>query len=98
MKALVYSGIVQGFSTPAPLLLIMLLTGNRAVMGDNVKQHPEYPRLQPLPSSALVPDWLLRGSCDVKRRISAFSRSDDTCFANPSVEYGIGRARFAAVP
>jgi NRAMP (natural resistance-associated macrophage protein)-like metal ion transporter len=36
MKALVYSGIVQGFSTPALLLLIMLLTTNRAVMGDNV--------------------------------------------------------------
>jgi Mn2+/Fe2+ NRAMP family transporter len=36
MKALVYSGIVQGVSTPALLLLIMLLTVNRAVMGDNV--------------------------------------------------------------
>jgi Mn2+/Fe2+ NRAMP family transporter len=33
MKALVYSGIVQGFSTPPLLLLIMLLTNNRAVMG-----------------------------------------------------------------
>jgi Mn2+/Fe2+ NRAMP family transporter len=36
MKALVYSGIVQGFSTPPLLLLIMLLTSNRAVMGDKV--------------------------------------------------------------
>jgi NRAMP (natural resistance-associated macrophage protein)-like metal ion transporter len=36
MKALVYSGIVQGFSTPPLLLLIMLMTTNRAIMGDNV--------------------------------------------------------------
>ncbi|WP_309142352.1 Nramp family divalent metal transporter [Bradyrhizobium sp. sGM-13] len=34
MKALVYSGIVQGFSTPPLLLLIMLMTTSRAVMGD----------------------------------------------------------------
>jgi Mn2+/Fe2+ NRAMP family transporter len=33
MKALVWSGIVQGFSTPPLLLLIMLMTSNRAVMG-----------------------------------------------------------------
>jgi len=36
MKALVYSGIVQGFSTPPLLLLIMLMTMNRRIMGDNV--------------------------------------------------------------
>jgi NRAMP (natural resistance-associated macrophage protein)-like metal ion transporter len=36
MKALVYSGIVQGFSTPPLLLFIMLMTTNRAIMGDNV--------------------------------------------------------------
>jgi NRAMP (natural resistance-associated macrophage protein)-like metal ion transporter len=36
MKALVYSGIVQGFSTPPLLLLIMLMTTNPAIMGDNV--------------------------------------------------------------
>jgi len=36
MKALVWSGIVQGFSTPPLLLLIMLLTNNPAVMGDRV--------------------------------------------------------------
>ncbi len=36
MKALVYSGIVQGFSTPPLLLLIMLLTNNRRVMGKQV--------------------------------------------------------------
>ena len=36
MKALVYSGIVQGFSTPPLLLLIMLMTNNRRIMGPRV--------------------------------------------------------------
>jgi NRAMP (natural resistance-associated macrophage protein)-like metal ion transporter len=36
MKALVYSGIVQGFSTPPLLLLIMLMTNNRKIMGNRV--------------------------------------------------------------
>jgi Mn2+/Fe2+ NRAMP family transporter len=36
MKALVWSGIVQGFSTPPLLLLIMLMTNNPAIMGDQV--------------------------------------------------------------
>lgn len=36
MKALVWSGIVQGFSTPPLLLLIMLMTNNRRIMGDEV--------------------------------------------------------------
>jgi Mn2+/Fe2+ NRAMP family transporter len=36
MKALVWSGIVQGFSTPPLLLLIMLMTNNRRIMGDRV--------------------------------------------------------------
>jgi Mn2+/Fe2+ NRAMP family transporter len=36
MKALVWSGIVQGFSTPPLLLLILLMTNNRAIMGDRV--------------------------------------------------------------
>jgi Mn2+/Fe2+ NRAMP family transporter len=36
MKALVFSGIVQGFSTPPLLLLIMLITNNRRIMGDRV--------------------------------------------------------------
>ena len=36
MKALVWSGIVQGFSTPPLLLLIMLMTNNRKIMGDQV--------------------------------------------------------------
>jgi len=36
MKALVWAGIVQGFSTPPLMLLIMLLTGNRDIMGDRV--------------------------------------------------------------
>ena len=36
MRALVTAGIVQGFSTPPLLLLIMLITNNRAVMGEQV--------------------------------------------------------------
>jgi Mn2+/Fe2+ NRAMP family transporter len=36
IKALVWSGIVQGFSTPPLLLLIMLMTNNRAIMGTQV--------------------------------------------------------------
>jgi Mn2+/Fe2+ NRAMP family transporter len=36
MKALVYSGIVQGLSTPPLLLLILLMTGSRKLMGDEV--------------------------------------------------------------
>lgn len=36
MKALVFSGIVQGFSTPPLLLLIMLMTNNRKIMGARV--------------------------------------------------------------
>jgi Mn2+/Fe2+ NRAMP family transporter len=34
MKALVVAGIVQGFSTRPLMLLIMLMTNNRAIMGD----------------------------------------------------------------
>jgi NRAMP (natural resistance-associated macrophage protein)-like metal ion transporter len=36
MKALVVAGIVQGFSTPPLMLLIMFMTNNRAIMGDRV--------------------------------------------------------------
>jgi NRAMP (natural resistance-associated macrophage protein)-like metal ion transporter len=36
MKALVWSGIVQGFSTPPLLLLIVLMTNNRRIMGEKV--------------------------------------------------------------
>jgi NRAMP (natural resistance-associated macrophage protein)-like metal ion transporter len=36
MKALVFAGIVQGFSTPPLMFLIMRMTSNRAVMGDAV--------------------------------------------------------------
>jgi Mn2+/Fe2+ NRAMP family transporter len=36
MKVLVWSGIAQGFSTPPLMLLIMLLTNDRKVMGDRV--------------------------------------------------------------
>jgi Mn2+/Fe2+ NRAMP family transporter len=34
MKALVFTGVVQGFSTPPLMLLIMLITNNRAIMGE----------------------------------------------------------------
>ncbi|HEX2494728.1 MAG TPA: Nramp family divalent metal transporter [Steroidobacter sp.] len=36
MKALVWAGIVQGFSTPTLLFLIMLMTNRRDIMGDRV--------------------------------------------------------------
>jgi Mn2+/Fe2+ NRAMP family transporter len=36
IKALVWSGIVQGFSVPPLLLLMMLMTNDRKVMGDKV--------------------------------------------------------------
>jgi NRAMP (natural resistance-associated macrophage protein)-like metal ion transporter len=36
MKALVWSGIVQGFSVPPLLLLMMLMTNNRKIMGEQV--------------------------------------------------------------
>jgi NRAMP (natural resistance-associated macrophage protein)-like metal ion transporter len=36
MKALVWAGIVQGFSTPTLLLLIMLMTNRDSIMGDRV--------------------------------------------------------------
>jgi NRAMP (natural resistance-associated macrophage protein)-like metal ion transporter len=36
MKALVFAGIVQGFSTPPLMLLIMRITNNRAIMGKRV--------------------------------------------------------------
>jgi Mn2+/Fe2+ NRAMP family transporter len=36
MKFLVWSGIVQGFSTPPLMLLILLMTNNRAIMGNRV--------------------------------------------------------------
>jgi Mn2+/Fe2+ NRAMP family transporter len=36
MKALVWSGVVQGFSTPPLLLLIMLMTNNPRIMGERV--------------------------------------------------------------
>jgi Mn2+/Fe2+ NRAMP family transporter len=40
MKALVIAGIIQGFSTPPLLLLIMLLTTNPAVMGKSANSRP----------------------------------------------------------
>ncbi|CDX20037.1 Natural resistance-associated macrophage protein [Mesorhizobium plurifarium] len=36
MRALVWAGIVQGFSTPPLLLLILLMTNDRRIMGDRV--------------------------------------------------------------
>jgi Mn2+/Fe2+ NRAMP family transporter len=36
MRALVWSGIVQGFSIPPLLLLMMLMTNDRRVMGTRV--------------------------------------------------------------
>jgi NRAMP (natural resistance-associated macrophage protein)-like metal ion transporter len=36
IKALVFAGVVQGFSTPPLLLLIMLMTNNPSVMGERV--------------------------------------------------------------
>jgi Mn2+/Fe2+ NRAMP family transporter len=36
MKALVFAGIVQGFSTPPLMLLIMIVTNDRKIMGDRV--------------------------------------------------------------
>ena len=36
MKLLVWSGIAQGFSTPPLMLLIVLMTDNRRIMGDHV--------------------------------------------------------------
>jgi Mn2+/Fe2+ NRAMP family transporter len=36
MRALVVAGIVQGFSTPPLMLLIMLLTNRPAIMGEHV--------------------------------------------------------------
>lgn len=36
MGALVIAGIVQGFSTPPLMMLIMIITNNRSIMGDRV--------------------------------------------------------------
>jgi Mn2+/Fe2+ NRAMP family transporter len=36
MRALVWAGVVQGFSTPPLLLMIMLMTNSRKIMGDRV--------------------------------------------------------------
>ncbi len=36
MRALVWAGVVQGFSTPPLLLMILLMTNSRRIMGDKV--------------------------------------------------------------
>ena len=41
MKALVWSGIVQGFSTPPLMLLILLMTNNRGADGQAGEQPPD---------------------------------------------------------
>jgi Mn2+/Fe2+ NRAMP family transporter len=40
MQALVWAGVVQGFSTPPLLLLIVLMTGDHRIMGDQVNGLP----------------------------------------------------------
>ena len=40
MRALVVAGIIQGFSTPPLMLLIMVLTNRRTIMGDKVNGRP----------------------------------------------------------
>ena len=40
MKALVWAGIVQGFSTPFLMLLVMFITNNRKIMGRWVNTRP----------------------------------------------------------
>lgn len=39
MRALVWSGIVQGFSVPPLLLILMLLTNDRRVLGERTNSH-----------------------------------------------------------
>jgi Mn2+/Fe2+ NRAMP family transporter len=38
MRALVIAGIVQGFSTPPLMLLILIMTNRRSIMGDKVNR------------------------------------------------------------
>jgi Mn2+/Fe2+ NRAMP family transporter len=38
MRALVLAGIVQGFSTPPLMLLILIMTNKRSIMGENVNR------------------------------------------------------------
>jgi Mn2+/Fe2+ NRAMP family transporter len=40
MKKLVMAGIVQGLSTPPLLLLLMLATNDRRLMGDSSEVYP----------------------------------------------------------
>jgi len=65
IRALVFAGVVQGFSTPPLLLMIMLMTNNRRIMGDKVNT----PMLNVLgwvttaavfaASACLIASWLL---------------------------------------
>lgn len=40
MHALVFAGIVQGFSTPPLMVLIMVMTNRRSIMGDRTNRRP----------------------------------------------------------
>jgi Mn2+/Fe2+ NRAMP family transporter len=64
MKALVWSGVVQGFSVPPLLLLMMLMTNNRKIMGEQVNTLPlnilgwVTTAIVTLATAALVVTWL----------------------------------------
>jgi Mn2+/Fe2+ NRAMP family transporter len=38
MRALVIAGMVQGFSTPPLMLLLLIMTNRRSIMGDKVNR------------------------------------------------------------
>jgi Mn2+/Fe2+ NRAMP family transporter len=65
MQALVWAGVVQGFSTPPLLLLIVLMTSNRRIMGDKVNSLPlnilawATTALVFAASAALIVSWLI---------------------------------------
>jgi Mn2+/Fe2+ NRAMP family transporter len=40
MRALVWAGVVQGFSTPPLLVLILLMTNHRPIMGEQINGTP----------------------------------------------------------
>lgn len=66
IKALVIAGIVQGFSTSPLMLLIMLMTNNRRIMGDRSTAWASISSLSSLPrqSSRLALPSCGRGLCD----------------------------------
>jgi hypothetical protein len=66
MKALVFAGVVQGFSTPPLMFLIMRMTGNRAIMGEAVNDRgiSVLGGPQPRPFLPRPAAWSTRGSSD----------------------------------